>query len=548
VDRSLEFDVLVIGSGLAGLCVALSVAPARRVALICKRKAADGATDHAQGGIAAALASDDDFNRHVADTLVAGGGLCDEAITRSIVEDAPACIAWLAAQGVRFTRAGEGRYHLTREGGHSRRRIVHADDATGHQIHRVLADQARMHANVTLLEDYIAIDLVTRNEGDRAHCVGVRALDSASGRIVPIAASATVLATGGAAGLYRYTSNPAGATGDGIAMAHRAGCAVTNLEFVQFHPTCLVHPGVGAFLISEAVRGEGGVLRLPSTAGSDARLRFMPLHDQRAELAPRDIVARAVAHEMRTRALTHVDLDISGQPAAHVLQRFPTIHARLLALGIDMTREPIPVAPAAHFTCGGVVASRTGRTGLDDLYAVGEVACTGLHGANRLASNSLLECVAMGRAAGRDILSKPRRDVRSLPVSAARAAAPPDVEAIGRCRESLRETMWNDVGIVRSTRGLADARLRIEQWRAEHFERSVDTEVTCETIELRNALDVASLIVASALSRHESRGAHHNVDHPGPSPRLASPTVLVPGWPAHRSPVGNGKRAIGWRS
>jgi L-aspartate oxidase len=450
---------------------------------------------------------------------------------------------------VRFTCQAEGDYHLTREGGHSRRRIVHADDATGHQIHRVLAGQARAHANISLLEDYIAIDLVTQSEAGKTRCAGVHALDATRGRIVSIAAAATVLATGGAAGLYRYTSNPAGATGDGIAMAHRAGCAVTNLEFVQFHPTCLVHPNAASFLISEAVRGEGGVLRLPSTAGIDAGLRFMPLYDGRAELAPRDVVARAVAHEMRTRALTHVDLDISGRPREEVLTRFPTIHTRLLALGIDMTRGPVPVAPAAHFTCGGVVASRAGRTDLDDLYAVGEVACTGLHGANRLASNSLLECVAMGRAAGGDIVARPRRDARATVAPAApRATAKVDGRAIARCWRSLRETMWSDVGIVRSTDGLARAQAQIERWRAAHFERSALATITRETIELRNALDVASLIVASALSRHESRGAHHNVDHPGLSPRLARPTVLVPEWPMHRSRARHAKPATALRT
>lgn len=523
------FDVLVVGSGLAGLTAALSVADARRVAVICKRGAADGATDQAQGGIAAVLGEDDDFNRHVADTLAAGAGLCDAVTARSIIEDAPACVAWLAAQGVEFTRAGAGDYHLTQEGGHSRRRVVHADDATGHHIHRALAERAQAHPNITLLEDHVAIDLlIRRRTGDGPRCVGAEALDVAADRAVTITAAATVLATGGAAGLYSRTTNPRGAIGDGLAMARRAGCTLTNLEFVQFHPTCLYHPSSQTFLISEAVRGEGGVLRLPEAAGTDAGRRFMPRYDARAELAPRDIVARAIDAEMRARGLAFVDLDITGQPAEEIRRRFPTIHSRCLALGIDMTRAPIPVAPAAHFTCGGVAVGHSGHTDVDGLYAVGEVACTGLHGANRLASNSLLECVAMGRAVGQDILTNGR--LTAAPVVARRrrpATARIDGGGTARYWQALRETMWSDVGIVRSTRGLRRAQIQIEQWREEVCALTIDGAPSREAIELGNALEVASLIAASALSRHESRGAHHNADHPHTEPGLRQPTLLA---------------------
>jgi len=524
-----QFDVVVIGSGLAGLAVALSVAEARRVAVICKRGAADGATDRAQGGIAAVFAAEDHFDRHVADTLTAGAGLCDAAITRSIVEEAPTSIEWLVAQGVAFTR-DDASYHLTLEGGHSCRRIVHADDATGHEMHRVLARRAHALPNITLLEDHVAIELITctAGGGNGSRCIGLYVLDVARSRVVTMAAAQTVIATGGAAGLYRHTTNPAGATGDGIAMAWRAGCSVANLEFIQFHPTSLHHPGADPFLISEAVRGEGGVLRLPPEAGKAAGLRFMPFHDPRAELAPRDVVARAIDHEMRTRNIACVHLDITGQPAEVVKRHFPTIHARCLALGIDMTHAAIPVAPAAHFTCGGIVVGRAGRTEVEGLYAVGEVACTGLHGANRLASNSLLECVAIGRAAGKDIVRQPQF-VAQLPPPwpDRRVSATFEPAATTRCWRSLRQAMWSDVGIVRTTEGLHRARTRILELRHEALALAAGSAITRELIELGNGLEVASLIVESALSRHESRGAHHNGDHP-PAKAPGRSTVLVP--------------------
>jgi L-aspartate oxidase len=527
-----QFDLVVIGSGLAGLSVALDAAEHRRVAVICKGEVSDGASDHAQGGIAAVLAAEDDFDRHVADTLEAGAGLCDAGATRIIIEDGPASIAWLAAQGVRFTRDDESAlaYHLTCEGGHSRRRIVHAADATGHEVHWVLAQRSRRHPNITLLEGQVAIDLVVSVPlGKQApRCDGVYVLDVASGRVHPIAASHTVLATGGAGALYLHTSNPPTSTGDGIAMAWRAGCRLANLEFIQFHPTCLHHPQGRSFLISEAVRGEGGILRLPPAAGDAAGVRFMPFHDPRAELAPRDIVARAIEHEMRTRRLDCVHLDITARPAHFVKSHFPTIHGRCLALGIDMTRDPIPVVPAAHYTCGGVVTGPAARTGLGGLYAVGEVACTGLHGANRLASNSLLECVTTGRAAARDIVQQPTSAVRApARWTGPRVATTIEPLAIAPIWECLRSTMWNDVGITRTTKGLKRARRCIRHWREDLDRAYPHSAISAELLALRNALTVASLIVASALTRRESRGAHFNRDHPRADVR-ARPTVLTP--------------------
>lgn len=393
----MNFDVVIVGSGLAGLTVALNLAETRRVAVVAKRSMTEGASDWAQGGIAAVLDSADSIDNHVRDTLVAGGGLCDEAATRFIVEHGRGAIEWLIAQGVPFTRddAAELGFHLTREGGHSHRRIIHAADATGHAVVATLSERVRQHPNITLFEEHCAIDLITSDRlglpGRRCH--GLYALDPESGRTVTLQASHTVLATGGAGKVYLYTTNPDTATGDGIAMAWRAGCRVANMEFIQFHPTCLFHPYAKSFLITEAVRGEGGRLLLPDGT------RFMPAHDERAELAPRDIVARAIDFEIKKRGIDCVYLDISHQPAAFLREHFPTILARCLEFGIDITKDPIPVVPAAHYTCGGIVTDLAGRTDLAGLYAVGETACTGLHGANRLASNSLLECLVIGSAA-----------------------------------------------------------------------------------------------------------------------------------------------------
>ncbi|KAF1019401.1 MAG: L-aspartate oxidase [Paracidovorax wautersii] len=407
------YDVLVIGAGLAGLSTALSLPPTLRVAVLSKQDLALCASEQAQGGIAAALAPGDSVAQHAHDTEVAGAGLCDGPAVNELLAQAPAAVAWLRQHGVAFTSEA-GTLHLTREGGHGQRRIVHAADATGAAICAALRPALAACPQVEVLTHHAALDLLTEPDGAQGRrCVGARVLDSGTGTLRRLWAKHTVLATGGLGQLYACTTNPASATGDGIALAWRAGCRVANLEFIQFHPTALHLPGAPTFLITEAARGEGGVLRRPDG------MRFMPVHDARAELAPRDIVARAIALEMAEHGLPFVLLDLSHQPADFIEQHFPTIRARCAQWGIDITREPIPVAPAAHYACGGIVADTAGRTDLPGLFAVGETACTGLHGANRLASNSLLECVVMGRAAAQAIGASPSMPTR-------RADLPPD--------------------------------------------------------------------------------------------------------------------------
>jgi L-aspartate oxidase len=528
----MKFDVAIIGAGLAGLSVALSLAQTRKVAVVCKRGLPDGASNWAQGGIAAVLDSADSTESHLADTLDAGAGLCDEDVTRYIVEHGREAIAWLIEQGVPFTRDADAElgYHLTREGGHSARRIIHAADATGHAVQATLEQKVRSHPNITLLEQHIAIDLIT-TPGTGSRCVGLYAQDVPGGKVVTIEAGHTVMATGGAGKVYLYTTNPDSATGDGIAMAWRAGCRVANMEFIQFHPTCLYHPYAKSFLISEAVRGEGGLLKLPAGAGAAAGSRFMPAHDSRAELAPRDIVARAIDYEMKKRGLDHVDLDISHQSPAFLQEHFPNILARCLEFGIDITTQPIPVVPAAHYTCGGVVTDAAGRTDLPGLYAVGETACTGLHGANRLASNSLLECLVLGRAAAEDIARQPPVTMPALPDWDESRVTDADEEVvIAQNWDELRRCMWNFVGIVRTTKRLRRARERIRLLKGEIDEYYASFRVTSDLLELRNLVDVAALIVDSALLRHESRGLHYSLDYPATLP-TALPTVLTPDQP-----------------
>ncbi|WP_186075716.1 L-aspartate oxidase [Burkholderia gladioli] len=524
----MNFDVAIVGSGLAGLSVALNLAQTRKVALIAKRSMMEGASDYAQGGIAAVLDSADSVENHVSDTLIAGGGLCDETTTRFIVEHGRAAIEWLISQGVPFTRdaAAELGFHLTREGGHSHRRIIHAADATGHAVLATLSERARKHPNITFLENHHAVDLITSDRiglpGGR--CVGLYALDVRTGLTVTIEAPHTVLATGGAGKVYLYTTNPDTATGDGIAMASRAGCRVANMEFIQFHPTCLYHPYAKSFLISEAVRGEGGLLKLPDGT------RFMPAHDPRAELAPRDIVARAIDFEIKKRGIDCVYLDISHQPEAFLREHFPTIHARCLEFGIDIAKQPIPVVPAAHYTCGGVVTDLAGRTDLGGLYAVGETSYTGLHGANRLASNSLLECLVIGRAAAEAIETAGYERVAhdALPAWDESRVSDPDEEVVvAHNWDELRRLMWNYVGIVRTDKRLARAKHRIELLRDEIQEYYANFRVSPDLLELRNLVDVASLIVESARSRRESRGLHFSRDWPDTLPK-ALPTVLSP--------------------
>ncbi len=530
----MKFDVAIVGSGLAGLSVALHLAQTRKVALISKRSLLDGASNWAQGGIAAVLDSNDSYEQHIADTLIAGAGLCDESATRFIIEHSRKAIDWLIEQGVPFTRdeAAELGYHLTREGGHSQRRIIHAADATGHAVQVTLEQKARAHPNITLLENHCAIDVITSTKLDpkaiSPRCLGLYLQDVGTGQVLTLAAEHTVLATGGAGKVYLYTTNPDTATGDGIAMAWRAGCRVANMEFMQFHPTCLYHPYAKSFLISEAVRGEGGLLKLPAEAGAAAGTRFMPAHDQRAELAPRDIVARAIDFEMKKRGLDHVDLDISHQPPEFLREHFPTIYARCLEFGIDISKQPIPVVPAVHFTCGGVVTDMSGRTDLPGLYAVGESSYTGLHGANRLASNSLLECLVSGRSAAQHIEQQPRRKAAALPAWDESRVTDADEEVvIAHNWEELRRFMWNYVGIVRTTKRLERAQHRIGLLKGEIDEYYANFRITRDLLELRNLVDVAALIVNSALMRHESRGLHYSLDYPETLPK-ALPTVLTP--------------------
>ncbi len=553
------FDVLIVGSGLAGLSAALKLLENRgpasagdlfRIAVLTKRALADGSSGWAQGGIAAVMEEGepgDSFDSHIQDTQVAGAWLSDAAATAQVVEGAPAAIAWLQAQGVVFTQeqhpGAAPALHLTREGGHSYRRIVHATDATGAAVQQRLIAAVRAHPAIEVFEHTTLVDLIVQNDSTtgRARCVGLYALDSrndgsGSGTVRTFAARHTVLATGGAGKVYLYTSNPDTATGDGIAAAWRAGCRVGNMEFIQFHPTCLYHPEAKSFLISEAVRGEGGLLRLPESAGG---ARFMPAHDARAELAPRDVVARAIDFEMKKHGVDCVYLDISHKGEAFVREHFPTIHARCLALGIDIARQPIPVVPAAHYTCGGVLTDLAGRTDIDKLYAAGETACTGLHGANRLASNSLVECVVFAQQVADAIKSvatstHPERagyqndSQNLLPAwDDSRVTDADEQVVIAHNWDELRRLMWNYVGIVRTNKRLERAANRITLLQDEIQEFYAHFHVTRDLLELRNLVQVAELIVRSAQARHESRGLHFSRDYPEMAPE-ATPTILVP--------------------
>jgi L-aspartate oxidase len=521
-------DVIIIGGGLAGLSAALHLADRMSVTVLAKRELEVSSSQWAQGGIAAVLAEGDSFDSHVHDTVVAGAMLNDLPATRFVIEQGPAAIAWLRAQGVPFDTE-HGELHLTREGGHSQRRIAHVADATGAAIQRALLARARAHERITLLENQVAVDLITARHVDDGHqdrCHGVYALDLESGKVLTFTAAHTILATGGAGKVYRYTTNPDTASGDGVAMAWRAGCRVANMEFIQFHPTCLYHPKAKNFLISEAVRGEGGVLRLPDGT------RFMPAHDERAELAPRDVVARAIDFEMKRHGLDCVYLDITERGEAFIRQHFPTIHQRCLELGIDIAREPIPVVPAVHFTCGGVLTDLAGRTDLPGLYAVGEVAYTGLHGANRLASNSLLECVVFGTAAAQAIAQAPAPEpTEARPWDESRVSDADELVVISHNWDELRRMMWNYVGIVRTDKRLERAAHRIALLQSEVQEFYANFRVTRDLLELRNLLQVAELIVRSARLRHESRGLHYSADWPRTA-APAAPTILVPRTPA----------------
>ncbi|WP_333838432.1 L-aspartate oxidase [Novosphingobium sp.] len=525
-------DVIIIGSGAAGLTAALVLAERCRVTVLAKGRLDGGSTAWAQGGIAAVLDQGDTFEDHVRDTMIAGCGLNRRETVEYVVEHAPDAIARLAEIGVPFNEEA-GSLHLTREGGHSHRRIVHVDDATGAAVQQALIKAAVAHPNITLKPDMVAIDLVTDRhrahpKGDR-RVWGVYALNTGSGKVECLTARATILATGGAGRTYLFSTAPRGATGDGIAMAWRAGCRVSNMEFMQFHPTCLYNLEVKNFLITEAVRGEGGHLKIPPGYPGGGE-RFMPRFDPREELAPRDVVARAIDHEIKRLGLDYVHLDISHKDPEFVRGHFPNIYERLLGLGIDMTREPIPVVPAQHYTCGGVLVDLTGRTDLAGLYAVGECSESGLHGANRLASNSLLECFVFGDAAARDILDRWDEFAQPPEVRAwdeSRVADSDEDVVIKQNWTELRRFMWNYVGIVRTNKRLERAAHRIKLLKNEVNEYYGNFRVTSDLIELRNLLQAADLIVKSARARRESRGLHYNQDYPQSQP-AARETILVP--------------------
>ncbi len=516
-----DSDVLVIGSGIAGLFYSLKAAQYGTVAIVTKRSASDTATNRAQGGIAAVLGDEDSFDAHARDTIVAGAGLCREDVVRFVVERGPAMIDQLLKLGADFDPPHPGNdlsklpFDLGREGGHSHRRILHHRDTTGQEIERALLARVRAHPNITLFETHCAVDLLTAEHAglpgdDRA--LGAYVLDAASGAVQRFCARVTLLATGGAGKVYLYTSNPDVASGDGMAMAYRAGASLANMEFVQFHPTCLYHPLAKSFLISEALRGEGGILR---NAAGDA---FMERYHEMKDLAPRDIVARAIDSELKRSGDDSAFLDITHRDPAFVRERFPNIYARCLEFGFDMTAQPIPVVPAAHYWCGGVRTDRTGETDLPNLFAAGEVACTGLHGANRLASNSLLEALvfadAAAEATGRRLGELSREPDEVPPWEEGDATESEEAVVVTQNWDTIRRLMWNYVGIVRSNWRLERARRRLQLLAGEITEYYWNSKLTPDLIELRNLATVAQLVVACAMLRRESRGLHYNVDYP----------------------------------
>src|SRR5438876_640946 len=561
-----QFDFLILGSGIAGLTFALKVAPHGRVAIITKKNRAESNTNYAQGGIAAVTSKEDSFELHVRDTLQAGAGLCKEEVVRTVVQEGPERIAELIELGMKFSERevpgpnGARELDLGREGGHSKRRILHAKDVTGREIERALLSAVAQRPNIQIFENHLAIDLLTtqklaqrdkavtpvqapagtlqssgdspeaiepKRQADRPpsvdRCVGVYVLDNKTGKVETFVAPVVLLATGGCGKVYLYTTNPDIATGDGVAMAYRAGAGIANMEFVQFHPTCLYHPKAKSFLISEAVRGEGGVLK--SIAGVEFMDKYHPLKS----LAPRDVVARAIDSEMKKSGADHVLLDITHKPAQFISERFPNIYQTCLRYGIDITREPIPVVPAAHYQCGGVLTSVDGETEIAGLYAVGEVACTGLHGANRLASNSLLEALVCAHRAALKVIAHPPPKLEATipPWQSGHATNADELVVVSHNWDEIRRLMWDYVGIVRTNKRLQRAQKRIANLQEEIQQYYWDFIVTSDLLELRNIATVADLIVKSALARPESRGLHYNLDYPESDPAWAQRGVVL---------------------
>lgn len=540
-------DVLIIGAGAAGMTLALQLPKHLQIAILSKGPLTEANTFYAQGGVAAVIDKEDSLDAHIADTLNAGAGLCDPSAVEYVVNHGPEAINWLVSQGVQFSADTDAanltpeapRFHLTREGGHSHRRVLHVADATGSAISRALTTQVKAAENIALYESYLAVDLITTSRLGlpEQRCLGAYVLDERNNRVTTIAARATALATGGASKAYLYTSNPDVATGDGIAMAWRAGCSVMNMEFNQFHPTCLYHPQSNAqsstqaqtFLITEALRGEGGILRLPSGEA------FMKRFDERAELAPRDIVARAIDHEMKRLGIDCVYLDITHKPKDFLRSHFPTVYDKLQSLGIDMATQPIPVVPAAHYTCGGIQVDGRGRTALQGLYAIGETACTGLHGANRMASNSLLECLVYAFGAAKDIAEL----VPKIPTPPAlpdwdesQVTNSDEDVVITHNWAELRRFMWDYVGIVRTNKRLQRAKHRVDLLHREINDYYANYKISSDLLELRNLATVADLIISCSLQRRESRGLHYTLDYPETLP-IAENTVLRPFNAAH---------------
>ncbi len=522
-----HFDVIIVGSGGAGLSLALSLPDHFKIALLAKSTLTDASTYFAQGGVAAVLDETDSLEQHIDDTMIAGAQLCELDAVKQTVEGGKPSVDFLLKHGVQFTLDEQAQLHLTREGGHSQRRIIHAADATGRAISSTLVQRAQEKSNIHIFENYIAIDLISSQklalEGEN-RALGLYALNEKNEKVHTFLAPFTALACGGAMKAYLYTSNPDIATGDGIAMAYRAGCRVANMEFNQFHPTCLYHPQARSFLITEAMRGEGAYLRLPDGE------RFMLRFDERAELAPRDIVARAIDYEIKRLGIRHVWLDITHKDEAFIQEHFPTLYARLLELGIDITKEMIPVVPAAHYTCGGVVVDEHSQTDIKGLYAIGETSYTGLHGANRMASNSLLECFVYGMSAAQHIQNQYHENYQSPNVPAwddSQVTNPDEDVVILQNWDELRQTMWNYVGIVRTTKRLERALHRIEMLKTEITEYYQDYQVSKNLIELRNLVLVSEMIVRCAMARQESRGLHFTLDYPELLPELRK-TVLSP--------------------